>query len=168
MAAAPRKVCVLGAGGVGKSLLAGRIAQGADDCGNAARAGTRVVGGRVGHAGAAVAVRLWDGPGLFTLDSLAQSQLVHSAAWLLVADGNAIDTLDTLLLLHAAASRLVGVRPALVLLNKSDLPAVSPSADLQRLLDALGDHERAFVLDTETFRRSREVIGSDHPSITMW
>jgi len=122
MASAPRKICVLGAGGTGKSLLAGRIALGADDCGTAPRDGTRVLSSTLeDDRGRRIAVRLWDGPGKVALDSLSQPLLVHAAAWLLVADGTSAESVELLALLHAGASALVGARPALVLLNKHDL-----------------------------------------------
>lgn len=120
MATAPRKVCVLGAGGVGKTRLtlalcgAGRASY--------ARPGTRVLDAVLeGEAGKATPVRLWDGPGHVLLDSLNQSLLERAHAWVLVADGGDAATVAALTWIHAGATAHVGARPSLVLLNKRDL-----------------------------------------------
>lgn len=120
MATAPRKVCVLGAGGVGKSRLT--LALGGADRAAYARPGTRVLDAVLAaESGTPVPVRFWDGPGHVLLDSLNQSLLERAHAWVLVADGGDPATVAALPWLHAGAAAHVGARPSLVLLNKRDL-----------------------------------------------
>lgn len=125
MATAPRKVCVLGAGGVGKTRLT--LALGGADRAAYARPGTRVLDAVLAaDGGTPVPVRFWDGPGHVLLDSLNQSLLERARAWVLVADGTDAASVAALPWLHAGAAAHVGARPSLVLLNKRDL-ALAPS-----------------------------------------
>ena len=131
MAAAPRKLCVLGAPGVGKSRLAMRLALDGDDCG-AIRVGTRVLSLPV-PAGQSP-LRLWDGPGSTLLDSLSQPLLLHADGLLLVGDCTRPDSCSLLPWLAGQAAAVLGGRPMLVLLNKVDLAPVPTLDDQLRTL----------------------------------
>lgn len=136
--AAPRKLCLLGPGGAGKTRLALRIAQGADGCAAADRAGSRVLDAHLPlRGGKPVPVRLWDGPGHTLLDSLGQPLLAGADGLLLVADGSDPHSVSALPLLYASARRAIGERPVLVLLNKRDLAPArwnpGDTRELQRL-----------------------------------
>jgi hypothetical protein len=116
-----RKLCLLGDFRVGKTRLVCRLT-GCDVPPPAF--GVRL---HYWHWPAAPEVRfaLFDAAGRSALDSLGQSFLSGAEGFALVADAGDADSIDIALQLCRKARELIGPRPAVLMLNKSDRAPVA-------------------------------------------
>ena len=129
-----RKVCLIGVPAVGKTSLARRFVEGTFSEAYLTTIGVHI-SRRVVDPDAAEPVTLvvWDLNGDDAFAPL-QSRYVRGAAGvLLVADGTRPATLARALELHARLEAELGALPAVVCLNKRDLPGWSLRADAPEL-----------------------------------
>lgn len=118
-----RKVCLVGTFAVGKTSLATRFLTNTFP-------GTYLptVGVRVGSreidltAGSRVKLVVWDIAGHDELTTLGANYLKGAAGLILVADGTRVTTFLTAQRLFEQATAAIGSVPAVLLLNKRDLP----------------------------------------------
>ncbi|WP_437293734.1 Rab family GTPase [Sorangium sp. So ce426] len=118
-----RKVCVLGATGVGKTSLVARFVRSIFSESYRTTIGVTIETRRVRCDERELDLILWDLSGEDEFQAVQTSYLRGSAGWLLVIDGTRRLTAETGLRLYTAARTIVGEVPAVVVLNKADLTA---------------------------------------------
>jgi small GTP-binding protein len=118
-----KKVCLLGAFGVGKTSLVHRYVQGIFSEVYQTTIGVRIDKKVVPAAGGDVLVVVWDIYGQDEFQAVVAPYLRGAAGFLLVADGTRGYTLDVALDLHKLAAENSPGAPSLLLLNKLDLIA---------------------------------------------
>lgn len=132
-----KKLCMLGASGVGKTSLVARFVRSVFFDSYLTTIGVKVDKKTVTVDGTDCDLMLWDLAGEDEFVAVRMSYLRNAHGYLLVADGTRRSTLDTAILLHARAGELIGKVPFLLVLNKSDLADTWEVSDamLQSLLD---------------------------------
>ncbi|WP_437586521.1 Rab family GTPase [Sorangium sp. So ce1000] len=121
--AARRKVCVLGATGVGKTSLVARFVRSIFSEAYRTTIGVTIETRRVRCDDGELDLILWDLSGEDEFQAVQNSYLRGSAGWLLVIDGTRRLTAETGLRLLATARATVGDVPSVAVLNKADLTA---------------------------------------------
>jgi small GTP-binding protein len=116
-----KKVCMLGATGVGKTSLVSRFVTSLFSDKYLTTIGVKVDRKTVVADGADVTLMLWDIYGEDEFQTVKESYLRGASGYLLVADGTRQLTLDTARELQTTAERVMGQVPFLLVLNKADL-----------------------------------------------
>ena len=134
-----KKVCMIGAPGVGKTSLVRRFVEGIFGERYHTTLGVKIDRKVVRVGDRDVLLVLWDIAGMDELSTLSQAYLRGTSGLLLVADGTRGETLDAVLRLERSARESVGDAHSILLLNKVDLAEqwdVDPSIDASPPSDA--------------------------------
>jgi len=118
-----RKVCMIGATGVGKTSVSQRFVRSIFSEAYRTTIGVTIEKRRFAWDGQEVDLVLWDLSGEDEFQSLNLSYLRGAGGILVVIDGTRRDTVETALRLHETARAIVGGVPCVFVLNKSDLVA---------------------------------------------
>ena len=118
-----RKVCMLGATGVGKTSVTTRFVRSIFSEAYRTTIGVMIEKRRLERDGRDIDLIIWDLSGEDEFQSLNLSYMRGAGGLLVVIDGTRRDTAETALRLHAAARAIVGDAPSVFALNKSDLMA---------------------------------------------
>ena len=116
-----KKICLLGATGVGKTSLVSRYVLSLFSDTYLTTIGVKVDKKNVTVDGTDVTLMLWDIYGEDEFQTVRASYLRGAAGYLLVADGTRQLTLDTTRQLQKTAEGVIGRVPFVLVLNKSDL-----------------------------------------------
>jgi small GTP-binding protein len=116
-----KKLCMLGASGVGKTSLVARFVRSAFSDKYLTTIGVKVDKKTVTINGVDCDLMLWDLAGEDEFVTAQLSYLRNAHGYLLVVDGTRRATLDAAMLLHGRAGEVVGEVPFLLLFNKRDL-----------------------------------------------
>ena len=116
-----RKVCLLGAAGVGKTSLVRRYVEGIFSDAYLSTIGVKIDRRAVTLGVDTVNLMVWDIEGETDHRSLRMRYLRNAAGYLLVADGTRPETLDTAQALQALVADRLPTLPFALLLNKHDL-----------------------------------------------
>lgn len=121
MAIEKRKICLLGPTGVGKTSLVMRFVRSIFSDSYQTTIGTKIETKQVNCDDRLIDLIIWDLSGEDEFQRVRLSYLRGAAGYFVVADGTRRATLDTALVLHAAAADIVGAAPRVLVLNKTDL-----------------------------------------------
>jgi small GTP-binding protein len=116
-----KKICMLGATGVGKTSLVSRFVSSIFSDKYLTTVGVKVDKKMVPLGEESVTLLLWDIYGEDAFQSVRTSYLRGAAGYLLVADGTRQLTLETARALQKTAEGVVGRAPFVLALNKADL-----------------------------------------------
>jgi small GTP-binding protein len=116
-----KKICLLGAFGVGKTSLVRRFVETIFSDAYLTTVGVKLDKKSITVAGATVNLILWDIAGEDDTSAVRTTYLRGSAGYLLVVDGTRASTLDVARSIHTRAVAEVGHVPFLLLVNKCDL-----------------------------------------------
>jgi small GTP-binding protein len=116
-----KKICMVGACGVGKTSLVRRFVESLFDESYQTTIGVKIDKKRVQSADGEVMMVIWDLAGEDELAQVRASHLRGAAGYLLVADGSCKTTLATARDLEERIRSAVGAIPFILLINKSDL-----------------------------------------------
>jgi small GTP-binding protein len=116
-----KKVCLLGAFGVGKTSLVRRYVQSIFSDTYLTTIGVKIEKRTLSVGSEPVMLLLWDIAGEDEVSHIRTSYLRGAAGYLLVVDGTRAETLEVARSIHALASAEIGRVPFLMLLNKADL-----------------------------------------------
>jgi small GTP-binding protein len=116
-----KKICMLGATGVGKTSLVSRFVLSLFSETYLTTIGVKVDKKTVTVDGTEVTLLLWDIYGQDEFQTVRTSYLRGASGYLLVADGTRQLTLDTARELQKTAEGVIGKVPFILVLNKSDL-----------------------------------------------
>ena len=116
-----KKICMLGATGVGKTSLVSRFVLSMFSDTYLTTIGVKVDKKTLSVDGADITLMLWDIYGEDEFQTVRTSYLRGAAGYILVADGTRQRTLDTARELQSKAMAVVGNVPFVLVLNKSDL-----------------------------------------------
>jgi small GTP-binding protein len=118
-----RKICMLGATGVGKSSLVARLVRSVFSDTYRTTIGVTIDKRSVRYDGREMDLVLWDLNGDDEFQCVNRSYMRGAAGLLVAIDGTRRATAETALRLHAEAHAIVGDVPRVFVLNKSDLVA---------------------------------------------
>jgi small GTP-binding protein len=124
MTAEKRKICMLGATGVGKSSLVTRYVRSIFSPEYRTTLGVVIEKYTAVRVGRPVDLIVWDLSGQDEFQSVSLRYLRGASGYLLVADGTRRETIETALSLHRRAGEVLGVVPVVFVLNKCDLPTL--------------------------------------------
>ena len=116
-----KKICLLGAAGVGKTSLARRYVESIFDERYLTTIGVRIDKKIVDAGGREVTLMIWDLAGEDALAQVRMSHLRGAEGFLLVVDGTRLETLAIARDLEARVRGELGALPFLLLANKCDL-----------------------------------------------
>ena len=116
-----KKICMLGATGVGKTSLVSQYVLSLFSDTYLTTIGVKVDKKIVTVDGAEITLMLWDIYGEDEFQTVRTSYLRGASGYLLVADGTRQGTLDTARQLQKTAEGVIGRAPFVLALNKSDL-----------------------------------------------
>ena len=116
-----KKICVLGAFGVGKTSLIRRYVESIFSDTYLTTVGVKIDKKTLTVGTGPVTLVLWDVAGEDESTPIRMSYLRGAAGYFLVADGTRAETLDVAGSIHARVASEVGPIPFLLLLNKADL-----------------------------------------------
>jgi small GTP-binding protein len=116
-----KKICMLGATGVGKTSLVSRYVLSLFSDTYMTTIGVKVDKKNLSVDGQDVMLMLWDIYGEDEFQTVRTSYLKGASGYLLVADGTRPLTLDMARQLQAKAAGVVGSAPFVLVLNKADL-----------------------------------------------
>jgi small GTP-binding protein len=116
-----KKVCMLGAFGVGKTSLVRRYVQSIFADTYLTTVGVKIDKKTVTVGGEPVILLLWDIAGEDEVSPVRLSYLRGASGYILVADGTRAETLDIASSMQSRVTSEIGSVPFLVLLNKADL-----------------------------------------------
>lgn len=118
-----KKICMLGAFGVGKTSLVSRFVSSIFSDKYLTTVGVKIDKKTLSLGTMEMTLMLWDIYGDDGFQTVRDSYLRGASGYLLVADGTRHATLDTATALQQKAESVVGRLPFLLLLNKADLDA---------------------------------------------
>jgi len=134
-----KKVCMLGAFGVGKTSLVRRYVQSIFSDTYLTTVGVKIDKKTLELDGESLILLLWDIAGEDEVSPIRMTYLRGAAGYLLVADGTRPETLDVARSIQSRVQAEVGAVPFLVLLNKADLEeSWDVSADTIAALEGSG------------------------------
>jgi len=116
-----KKICVLGAFGVGKTSLIQRYVSSIFSDSYLTTVGVKIEKKTVQTGDQEVTLILWDIAGEDDVARIRTTYLRGSAGYLLVMDGTRAETLDVATTIQERIQREIGDLPFLVLVNKADL-----------------------------------------------
>jgi small GTP-binding protein len=116
-----KKVCMLGAFGVGKTSLVRRYVQSIFSDNYLTTVGVKIEKKTLDIGGESLIMLLWDIAGEDEVAPIRLSYLRGAAGYLLVADGTRSETLEVARSIQSRVEAEVGRVPFLLLLNKADL-----------------------------------------------
>jgi small GTP-binding protein len=116
-----KKICMLGATGVGKTSLVSRFVSSMFSDSYLTTIGVKVDKKTVDVDGSAVTLMLWDIYGEDDFQTVRSSYLRGASGYLLVADGTRQGTLETARQLQQRSEAVIGNAPFVLVLNKADL-----------------------------------------------
>ena len=116
-----KKICLLGAFGVGKTSLVRRFVHSEFNDSYYSTIGVKVDQKVIGIEGRKLMLMIWDVAGEEEFFQIPQSYVEGTHGFLLVADGTREETLQTLRTVRKRFQESLGPRPEVVLLNKCDL-----------------------------------------------
>jgi small GTP-binding protein len=124
----PRKICLIGDFAVGKTSLVSRFVHNVFSDRYLTTVGVKVdtrileaTADAAGNVRAAIKLVIWDLAGSANLSTPARAYIQGSHGFLAVCDGTRKSTLSAALNLLNSAREQIGVRPAVLLVNKQDL-----------------------------------------------
>jgi small GTP-binding protein len=116
-----KKICMLGAFGVGKTSLVRRYVQSIFSDSYLTTVGVKIEKKTLDVDGNSLILLLWDIAGEDEVSPIRTSYLRGAAGYFLVADGTRAETLDVARSIQTRVEAEVGRVPFLLLLNKADL-----------------------------------------------
>ena len=116
-----KKICMLGATGVGKTSLVSRFVSSMFSDSYLTTIGVKVDKKTVDVDGSDVTLMLWDIYGEDDFQTVRSSYLRGASGYLLVADGTRQATLETARGLQQRSEAVIGNAPFVLVLNKADL-----------------------------------------------
>jgi len=116
-----RKVCLLGASGVGKSSLVRRFVDGSFDEALDPSIAMSIFSGIVELGEVTLEMMLWDPAGADSDGQYNRSFISGASGLIFVVDATQPQTLDLLLQAQAKERGFIGSRPAMLVVNKVDL-----------------------------------------------
>jgi small GTP-binding protein len=116
-----KKICLLGAFGVGKTSLVRRFVDTIFSDAYLTTVGVKIDKKTLAIGSEQMALILWDIAGEDAVSAVRVSYLRGAAGYLLVIDGTRPETLDTAVSIQARVDAEVGSVPFVALLNKADL-----------------------------------------------
>ncbi|HSV58445.1 MAG TPA: Rab family GTPase [Variovorax sp.] len=116
-----KKICLLGAFGVGKTSLVRRFVDSIFSDTYLTTVGVKIDKKMLTVGSEPMALILWDIAGEDEVSAVRVSYLRGAAGYLLVVDGTRAETLDTAVSIQARITAEIGGVPFIVLLNKADL-----------------------------------------------
>jgi len=116
-----KKVCMVGAFGVGKTSLVARFVKSIFSDKYLTTLGVKIDKKALNIDGQEMTLMLWDLAGEDALTQVKASQLRGSAGYILVADGSRASTLQTAIDLQSRAEAELGKVPFTCVVNKADL-----------------------------------------------
>ena len=116
-----KKICTIGASGVGKTSLLSRFVQSIFNENHLTTIGVKIDKKIVHIADQEVMLILWDLAGEDEFSQVQTRYLRGAAGYLLVADRSRPDTLETAFTLKAKIENELGETPFILVFNKSDL-----------------------------------------------
>jgi hypothetical protein len=116
-----KKICMLGATGVGKTSLVSRFVSSIFSDSYLTTIGVKVDKKTITAEGNDVTLMLWDIYGEDEFQTVRTSYLRGASGYLLVADGTRQGTLDTARELQKRSEAVIGRAPFVLALNKADL-----------------------------------------------
>ena len=144
-----RKVCLLGATGVGKTSLVTRFVRSIFSDTYQTTIGTKIEAKQVEYGDRILVLVLWDLSGEDEFQRVRLSYLRGAAGYVLVADGTRRSTLETALALHDATVTILGDVPRVLVLNKGDLRPLWELDDAS-VLDLVAQGWRVFQTSAKT------------------
>ena len=148
-----KKICLLGAFGVGKTSLVSRFVHSIFSDKYLTTIGVKIEKKSVPVDGTSVELVIWDIYGQDDFQKLQLSYLRGASGYLLVADGTRRATLDTAIEMHRLASEALGPVPFILAVNKADLRAQWEIAD-----DAIEERVRAGWRIVQTSARTGGMV----------
>jgi small GTP-binding protein len=115
-----KKVCILGAAGVGKTSLVRRYVHSLFEDKYLSTIGVKIEKKTIALDDTEVILNIWDVAGEEEFFQIPKSYVTGAAGYLLVIDGTDPATLETGLNIRARIAELAGQLPWIALLNKSD------------------------------------------------
>lgn len=116
-----KKVCILGAAGVGKTSLVRRYVHSIFDDKYLSTIGVKIEKKSVTKGDTEVLLNIWDVAGEEEFFQIPKSYVTGAAGYLLVVDGTRPETLDTGLEIRSRIQEMAADLPWICLLNKADL-----------------------------------------------
>ncbi len=116
-----KKICMLGASGVGKTSLVRRLVESIFDDRYQTTIGVKIDKKQLTSKGREVTLVIWDLAGEDEFTQVRSSHLRGASGFLLVADGTRKSTFATARELEQRVRLTAGVLPFVLLVNKSDL-----------------------------------------------
>lgn len=141
-----KKICLLGAFGVGKTSLVQRYVESIFSEEYLTTVGVKIDKKEVEWNGQTATLMLWDMAGEDAVSQVRLSHLRGASAYILVADGTRQQTLETAIDLHERATASIGAVPFELVVNKSDLPDQWEIP--QSSLDALSEQGWPIILSS--------------------
>ncbi len=144
-----KKVCMIGAYGVGKTSLVRRYVESIFDERYHTTVGVRIDRKQVIAGGEDVLLLIWDLAGDDEFSKIKPFHVRGASAYIFVVDGCRKRTLDTALELHSRLTAANGAVPYVVAANKRDL-APDWEIELDRARTFAGDESNLFVTSAKT------------------
>ncbi len=116
-----RKVCLLGAPGVGKSSLVRRFVEQRFDASDESTIAMQISKGAVAIGEVSLEMMLWDPEGSEAWGQYNRSFISGASGLMFVVDATKAGTLDHLLEAQTKGRGFIGSRPAVLVINKIDL-----------------------------------------------